>query len=140
MKHIKYLEKFVSEKIQVSDNIQNEYYSNEEIIEFFQMFLDQHVFTYQTYDTSLLGVYFMEFNKIIGNSMLKYEETYWSAGYSDPDLILGKLLFLKDLTPIKKRLENAGYIFNFEFEMNFSNVNGASIAIVLHGNFIGLKE
>lgn len=99
------------------------YYTDEEILDFFQSFLDDHDFEIygdenkDKYYSSYTGEYLIELKKSISGEKYgwRYLQSPYSVGFTDPSKILNEFKFLNDMKLPIERLKSLGYDFGCEF-------------------------
>jgi hypothetical protein len=125
MRHLKKFESSNSEKT-------GKYYTDEEILDFFQEFMDNNDFEVEIrrgfdgeelnrYLSSFSGEYYIDIVKTIQGSKFnfKYDEDSSFCGYQNPSQLLKSMDFMKDLNSPIERLKSVNYEFGCEFEIHF---------------------
>ena len=123
MKLLKKFESFNTKK-------PGKYYTDEEIMDFFQEFMDEHDFEVDRGEhkdilySSHTGEYYIDMKKIIPGSNFNYKlneegSDYW--GYQNPSKLLKSMEFMNDLDSPIERLKSINYDFGCEFEIYFED-------------------
>jgi hypothetical protein len=120
MRNLKKFESFNTKK-------PGKYYTDEEIMDFFQEFMDENDFEIDReehkdlYYSSWTGEYYIDMRKIIPGSNFNYssneDDTFW--GYQNPSQLLKSMNFMNDLDAPIQRLKSLNYDFGCEFEIYF---------------------
>jgi hypothetical protein len=126
MRHLRKFESSNSEKT-------GKYYTDEEILDFFQEFMDNNDFEVEIrrgfdgeelnrYVSSFSGEYYIDIVKTIQGSKFNFKsgEDYSNfSGYQSPSQLLKTMDFMKDLDSPIERLKSVNYDFGCEFEIYF---------------------
>lgn len=121
MRNLKKFESFNTKK-------PGKYYTDEEIMDFFQEFMDENDFEIDReehkdlYYSSWTGEYYIDMKKTIPGSNFNYKlneegSDYW--GYQNPSRLLKSMNFMDDLDAPIQRLKSVNYEFGCEFEIYF---------------------